>query len=702
LRKMIGKRILLAAADESRQHKKNGGYVMKKLSWLLMLAMLVSMIATLPASAETAYIQSPVLDAKVESGELPPVEERLPENPLISKEILDEYLEQEVGKHGGTLRMATNSVNWDADVFVGMDEGILLMESSNSEVITPNVVESYEVNEDNTVFTFTLRKGLKWSDGTELTMEDVAFAINHFVFNEELTPVIPAYMRDGGTDAGDPFTFEVIDDLTFSLSFKESYGGFVVHLSIAGWKGYTELMKPAYFLKPYHIAYAEEIHGSLEAYYAFMQPYATAMGYDDVTEEGVWCYVFNQMDCTNWECTDPTDTMPNTYFTDVEGCPASFPQLYPWIMVSSDNGVTIWERNPYYFKVDAGGLQLPYFDTVVSTYTEDAELVQFSVMSGDVDFMREAATINNISMYRENAETAGIVAYTTGLHTTSGEISVNHNYGMNNDGTVKDDDVSRAWQEVINDEENRFLRALCLAIDADEAIDAVYNGLAEKNSYFDCDGDLDGAMALLDEMGMIDIDGDGFRETPSGLPFYFNLYAPTSSSNLDTMACSELYYEYWTEIGIKVFIQPADATLLGTMVEANEVEMRAGWTHSHNLWHYQEWQVNMPLWRNWVNEGGLSGKLEGSTEHAEPTEAYKAWTLGIQGCFTVDPETAVNVNVPELRQMNAENIWQICPYETIQQCVVINSDIRNVPTGGIGISWNFALPQMYYDNPEQH
>ncbi len=120
---------------------------MKKLSWLLVLAMVVSLFA-MTASAEGDYTQAPMLDAAVEAGELPPVEERLPETPRIVKEILDEYLDYESGNYGGTLRLITSVVNWDADGFVGMDENFLTMESANSDVITPNVVEEFTANDD--------------------------------------------------------------------------------------------------------------------------------------------------------------------------------------------------------------------------------------------------------------------------------------------------------------------------------------------------------------------------------------------------------------------------------------------------------------------------------------------------------------------------------------------------------------------------
>ena len=671
---------------------------MKKLSWVLVLAMIVSLFA-MTATAEGEYSQSPMLDAAVESGDLPPVEERLPETPRLVKEILDEYLDYECGNYGGTLRLTTCQVNWDADAFIGEDENFLTMESANSDVITPNIVEEFTANDDNTVFTFKIRKGLKWSDGTEVTMDDYKFTIENFIFNTELTPVVAAWMRDAGTAEGDPFTFEVVDDTTFTLTFKSSYGGFPVHLSIAGWKGYTELLKPAHFLKQFHPDFAEECHGSLDAYYEFLQPYGTVMGYDDVKEEGVWCYIFNQVDMTNWECTDPNDALTSMYFKDA-GQTEDFPVLYPWVMKSCENGVTTFERNPYYFKVDEDGQQLPYIDYVTSTLVEDMEMVQMKYMSGEADFGRESATIDNISLYRENEEKAGITAYTTSTHTNPTPLTLNINYGLNTDGTVKDDDESKAWQEVIND--IRFRKALAMSIDAEEICDAIYNGFAEPDTKYPCTHDVDGANALLDEMGMIDTDGDGYRETPSGLPFKFQIW--NSAEANDIVPTIELYVEFFSEIGIKAEGYTTESTLRDTSVNANEVPARCSWIHMDILWHYSDWFTSVwaPLYQKWVDKGGLSGDLEGSTEFLEPSDDIKQFFLNIQRMFTETPEVAVNELLPQLAQFMADNLYIINPVTNVQQCVVINSDIGNVPTGGIGISWNFSMEQFFYNNPDQH
>lgn len=675
---------------------------MKKLALLITVALLLCSVTGFSYAEEAVtYTQAPMFDQAVADGTLPPVEERLPEEPCICKEMLDEHLDQQIGNYGGTLRTVTSSVNWDADVFIGMCEAFLLMESTNSSIITPNVVKDYTVNEDCTEFTFTLRKGMKWSDGVEVTMDDVRFGIENYVFNEELTPSVAAWMRAGGTDVGDPFTFEVVDDETFKISFAEPYSGFLLHISIVGYKGYSALMKPAHFLKPFHKDFAEECHGSLDAYYEFIQPYATAMGYDDASAEGVWCYVFNQLDCTEWECTDPDDAMPNHLFTEIEDCPTSFPTLYPWIMTSCDNGVTIWERNPYYFRVDAAGQQLPYFDYVSSTYVENAETVQLSAIAGDVDFMRESATINNISLYRENAETANITAYTAGRNNTTGDIHVNHAFGLNTDGTVKDDDESKAWQEMVSD--NRFLQALVSSIDANEMIDTVFMDFAKPNEFFNCAGDVDYANGLLDEMGALDVDGDGWRETPSGLQLTLNLFSRTGGSYTDVLACAELYCEYFGAIGLRTQVQPIDSTLLDTRINANEIALYVLWTGAQNLWYGDAWGYNQPLWEAWLSAGGLRGDVDdNSTEYLKPSDEWIEYRTLYNKRYQVDAETAVSEVVPAMRKLNAENVWYISAVEDVQQCVVINSDIGNVPTGGVGIGWNFAISQMYYLNPDQH
>ena len=104
----------------------------------------------------------------------------------------------------------------------------------------------------------------------------------------------------------------------------------------------------------------------------------------------------------------------------------------------------------------------------------------------------------------------------------------------------------------------------------------------------------------------------------------------------------------------------------------------------------------------YTNVEQFSGALEGDTTYLEPDETTKEAWLKIQSLMTVDPETAVNEVLPEIADWAAEQCWLIIPITNVQQCVVINSDIGNVPTGGVGISWNFSMEQFFYNHPEEH
>ena len=168
---------------------------MKKLSFLLVLAMIATMLAV-PAFAEgMTYTQAPMLDALVESGELPPVEERLPVNPLVVAPGVVTYAEYfsdyQIGKYGGTLKSVRNSATWDGWIWCLLHELAIETVSGECKDFYGNVFENWEVSEDFTTFTFYMREGMKWSDGEDLTTEDVEWKFNMDHHNEQLTSTFP-------------------------------------------------------------------------------------------------------------------------------------------------------------------------------------------------------------------------------------------------------------------------------------------------------------------------------------------------------------------------------------------------------------------------------------------------------------------------------------------------------------------------------
>lgn len=662
---------------------------MKKIALLLVLALLVSTLSVSAAFADGSFSESPLLTPLVESGELPPVEERMPKEPKLVHEILEEYLEPEVGNYGGTIHSNTPMVNTDLSVFVGLNEALLSCTSVNSGEIIGNILKGYDTNEDCTEFTLYLREGLKWSDGEPVTMEDFIFTIDSVLNNPVLTPEFPSKLRAGGSTEGAPFTYEVVDDWTLKVNFESSYGGFLVTISIAGWVGYTDLLKPAHYLKPFHIDYAEECHGSLEAFYDYIRPFAEVIGYDDPEAEGVWSYVFNQIDMINGENTNPMAALTSQFFSGL--IDKDFPVLYPFVMESSTNNVMKWVRNPYYYKVDEAGQQLPYADYIESVYCETPEISNLMLMSGDVDYTQ--ADLSEYPTLRENEENGGYTVHLSTYHNTPTDILININYGLNADGTVKDDANSQAWQEVVND--IRFRQALCISIDAEEIIDTLYYGFAEKSKYYTCEHDIDGANALLDEMGMVDVNGDGYRETPSGAEFTWQIWNANDANDIIPMC--ELLVEYWGEIGLHATVYTTDGALLSTSREANEIPMRVFWVHETQLWHYFDWgdYYTSPLWEMWYNAGGMRQELD-ADKYLEPSEGYKEFRQLLESMKTSDPETAANVIMPEVAQKVADDCLLIVPLTNVGRLMVVNNDIGNVPTGGLAFSWNMNFEQIFF------
>ncbi|MGI9500840.1 MAG: ABC transporter substrate-binding protein, partial [Geminicoccaceae bacterium] len=129
-----------------------------------------------------AFQEAPALEAKVEAGELLPVEERLPKNPLVLEVV------EQPGEYGGTLRRAILGGGDQHNMVRIMGSENLVRWDANWTEVRPNIAESWEVSEDATTFTFKLREGMKWSDGAPFTADDIMFWYEDVFTDETLTP----------------------------------------------------------------------------------------------------------------------------------------------------------------------------------------------------------------------------------------------------------------------------------------------------------------------------------------------------------------------------------------------------------------------------------------------------------------------------------------------------------------------------------
>ena len=601
------------------------------------------------------YKQAPMLAEM----DLPPVSERLPLEPKLTNEIPAKHLEGgqlEIGKYGGILRMANNGPDWNPDIFLLNNEPLLNTPGAIGEEVTPNIVKAFEMSDDSMEFTFYMREGLKWSDGEPVTTEDVQFAVEDVLMNEVLSPAgIPTWLRAANKIDGDPMEFQVIDDYTFKISFTEAYGRFPIQVALTGWRGYTDLIKPKHFLTDYHIEYTplEDLEAEIEA---------------EGFEEGQWNNLFNLRDITNWELTNRAA--------------AGFPVLYPYVMKEGDDESMQFVRNPYYYKVDAAGNQLPYIDEIRSDLVADVEMMAVKVVAGEIDLMRESASLSKIEIYKENEAAGNFTAVLLNMHVNPTCMFINQTF----------DDAN--WRSVVRDV--RFRQALNMALDRDEIIDAVYYGLGSLPELVPSEYDKEGAMALLDEMGM-EVGPDGFRVGPDGktfeLPMFSNPIAP------DMIPVNELVAEMWTDIGIKVAMTGIEGSLWGQRIAANEAQVINIW-NVEPMWRSGGWtdfttgNNEAPLWNLWRTSGGEQGE-------EPPTEIKRLYELGVL-INTVYPGTPEDIAYyDEIWQIHYDYIYQMPIAEKVKQPLIINSNIGNVAIDGTAVAVNIGGEQLFYRDGEE-
>lgn len=624
---------------------------MKKLIVMLLIGVILLGITSLAAG----YNEAPLLKELVKAGKLPPLDQRLPKEPkVLSKErneVPAEDINFEIGRYGGTLRSVRPDPNWNPDIFVMCDEPLLSAPGILAIGIKGNVLKGYDVSPDEKVFTFYLREGLKWSDGVPVTTEDILFTYEDVLLNDKITPTFPRWMRARNRADGEPMKLEVIDKYRFRISFTEPYGGFPSWLTIIGWKGYTELLKPKHYLKQFHTKYTplEKLEPEIKK---------------EALAKGEWWTLFNLRDILNWELTSQRSV--------------GFPTLNPWMMVEATPTTTTFERNPYYFKVDSAGNQLPYIDRIKDVLVANVEVSTMKAIGGEVDFLREDATLNKLDLYKANAEKAGYRVQLLDMHVDPVGLHFNQTY------------PDPTWQKVVRD--SRFRKAVTLAINREHMIDSIYFGFAVPTRDVPSEYNPSKANALLDEMGLSKRDAEGYRLGPDGktfiVPFEIAMLAP------DIVPVTELVVAYLKDVGIKATMKTIDPGLWETRAAANELMATSMWNHAPLWWGWSGpfgWgdidRFDWSLWWNWFDTGGKIGE--------EPPAVIKKFLELRESSVTVPPERSLEI-VKEYKKLMYDEVFFVQLLTEVKYPLIVNKKLGNVPHKGFAIAGNFAGEQLFF------
>jgi len=597
--------------------------------------------------AGPTYQQSPMLD----SMGLPPIEERLPQNPKVFDGLPPDLLDYQIGQYGGTIRTVSQAPDYSPNVFIMNNEGLLFTPGILGKEVTPNVLASYTISDDNKVYTFEMRKGMKWSDGEPVTTDDVLFAVNDFILDPVLNPGgVPEWLRSAGKVDGTPFVLDVIDDFTFTMTFDEAYAGFPIRMGIEGWRGYTDLLKPAHHLKKIHYKYIDE-----EALAAAMKEYNI-----DAADDNARANLFAIVDVLNTQLCSPRAK--------------GFPVLYPWTItdVKPDGSLVTFTRNPYYHKVDTAGNQLPYIDYVTIEVVQDMEMITMKIISGEVDFAYGLFTsLSNMPMYRENAERGGFTAMVAPFH----NLMVNPILNFTNE--------DENWRAVVRDE--RFRRGLYHTINAQEYIDAIYYGQGTPVNETELHYDPEKAKSLFDDMGLT-VGSDGFRIGPDGktflLPYETDPYGP------EVIQGMELLTMQMQDCGINATLKTIDGNLKSTRRSANEM-FGDCYAVPTPLWYYRDigqpfWG---PLWNQWWQTSGENGE--------EPPQEVKDIYQKLTDLAVLRTEAAEQT-FQQLKRDARLTGYLLQPCETTGQAVIAHKDLKNISDKSLSIAIAYAFECVWY------
>ena len=388
----------------------------KIISALLAAVMLMTMVSF--ASAETAYTQSPYLDGQ----ELPPVEERLP----AAADVMVENV-ADIGQYTDFITlMQGGSSKWGP----GKPTEEALFRFRTDGTVEPNVAKGFEVNEDATVWTIHLREGMKWSDGVPFTSEDCRFFYENCLLTgftgKSAWEAVKAADENGEMQLA---KLDIVDDYTFTMTFASSKPEFLRELAINGkW-----FFAPKHWLEEHVAVYSDESKTAEEK-----DAYAQALGFSDMKALGN-SYTY--------------------YYWIVPGRPT----LRAWTIDGDFNAeMCVWKRNPYYWKVDAEGKQLPYIDELhFRRYSDDSQALLW-VMDGTADI--GSVALQDVETILNSEATVNLVEWSsTGWTSQSMQLNL-----------AVQDELKRPLFQNVN-----FRHALSVIVDRNQIAQLIDNGYTE-------------------------------------------------------------------------------------------------------------------------------------------------------------------------------------------------------------------------------
>jgi peptide/nickel transport system substrate-binding protein len=601
-------------------------------------------------AAPAGFNEAPMLAELVKAGKLPPVTERLPAEPLIVQPV------ESIGKYGGVWRHAWRGIKDFHSFGRFVYEPMLRWPRDPKDPIQPGLAKSWSWSEDGKELTLVLRKGLKWSDGQPFTTDDILFWWEGIETDPKITPAPHIEWVVGGK----PMEVNKIDDLTLKLVFAAPNGlAESVGLAFHGnqWPlGFERFgfFAPKHYLAPFHPKYS-------------------STGDYKIFEEKASDYNVERPVMTAWKISKyaPGDTE------------------------------MIAERNPYYWKVDPNGNQLPYIDRIRFSLIEDIEAINAKAIAGEFDMETRFIDLAKYPVYQDNAEKGGYrLLLWPQASASAAAIFFNQ--------SAKDPKYRELFQNFT------FRQAASLAIDRaqinniaflDQGKPRTATVVPESPLYdpaletLHAEYDPSKAAALLDELGLKK-GADGFRTFPDGSPLQLTIETIENSGSLfDTY---ELIAEKWRAVGLNAQVKSMTRDIYWTKANSNDV-LVATWYLDRGLTPMVDPVYQFPFdERSWMGPAfGTWYKTRGAKGEAPNGDLRKAQELYDQYRATVDPAEQIRIG-KQIVKLASEGLWSIGTVGLTPALVVVKNNFKNVPKVHVS-DWLIMSPgttdppQYYFD-----
>ena len=515
------------------------------------------------------YSEAPFLSEMVAAGELPSVQDRLPSEPLVH---LTGAMSDGIGEYGGVFRhviggrpegwnwMAGQHQGWGG-INMAMQECLVRVgalwqvKAEDQSGPLPNLAKSWEWNEDRTELTLHLVDA-KWSDGDPFDSEDVRFWWEDNVLDENVT----AWMAPQGM--GEGTTMEVVDAHTVQFMFTSPQGPSRLQ-SLAYIQGCPG---PSHVLKDHHPTYNSE---------------ATYDGYRNAL---------------------PSDVTPAVV-------------LGPWVPVEHrPDEIVVMRRNPYYWKVDEAGNQLPYMNEMHFKLTTWSDRTTQAV-AGTGDFSNMENPGNYVEALKQSQAEDSPTKAQFGPRVLSWELEFNLS-----ESKGVEDDIDAELRAFFRNRDFRI--AVSHALDRDAIGQSIARGpfsypypggFSVGSPYYDYDSTVlygfnqARANELLDALGLADTDGNGVRNLPGTgadmeIDLAYDTGEPTDKKQVDAVV-SQL-----AEVGIRILPRAVDE--LEPVADSgnwNMIERRHHWlVPTRQTCDYVPISDNCPDWHQVDDDGNRS------------------------------------------------------------------------------------------------